>query len=69
MYFIIKKSVGLTFSFSPHYAESSNISKQKDYNPFSGVEPKEIPNTPNCNLTLSAYLIPSQYSHFVIGSL
>jgi hypothetical protein len=53
------KSVGLTFSFAPHYAESSNISKQKDYNPFSRVEPKEIPNAPNCNLTLSAYLVPN----------
>jgi hypothetical protein len=45
--------------FGPHYVESSNVSKQKDYNSFPRVEPKEIPNTPNCNIFLSAYLIPN----------
>jgi len=49
----------LTFSFDPDYAESSNISKQKDYNPFSRVEPKEIPHTPNGNLTSAAYFVPN----------
>jgi hypothetical protein len=59
MYFIPLESMLLTFSFDHHCAESGNISKQKDYNPFSRVEPKEIPHTPNCKLTLCDDFVPS----------
>jgi hypothetical protein len=43
-----------------HYAESSNIIKQKGSNPFPRVKPKEIPHAPHSNFLnfVPIYFVP-----------
>jgi hypothetical protein len=50
---------GIICSFDFHYAESSEIITQKDYNPLRRVKPKEIPHSPNSNF-LNFWIIPNQ---------